>query len=97
MYGRHGGVPPATENSNNCHAKVKCPHCSETGHIKENCRKWRQANPKLHVKVSTEPKRPRDGDKSTDKSDKPTTDVPGGLAATDDAFPFDEDQAVDGC
>jgi len=104
MYGRGGVLPPAqppsTENSNDCHAKVKCAHCSETGHIKENCRKWRQANPKVHVKTVTEPKRNK-GDPKASVSGKVAEDVDegveGGMACPAVDVPFDDDTAVDGC
>lgn len=110
MFGRSGAAPPSTTTSNDCHAQVKCPQCAELGHQKENCRKWRQLNPTLHVKTVTEPKHNRQGDKkgSKGKGDpKPSVsaklaadadeDVDAGMAYPESDVPLSGDTAVDGC
>jgi hypothetical protein len=105
-----GGAPPATKFSNDCHAQVKCPQCNDLGHQKENCRKWRQLHPTLHVKTITEPKHNQskaaygkgksDGKPSGVDAKLAAEDSEGvacGMAFTESGASFADDTAVDGC
>lgn len=108
MFGRGGAASPPPTASNDCHALVKCPQCAELGHQKENCRKWRQLNPNIHVKTVTEPKH---GNKKGGKGKgdpKPSVaakladtdadeDVDAGVACLASDVPLSDDTAVDGC